>query len=144
MPDDDIAAKLERIEHVFDAISRAWSGSGYPSSTGGVPGIPGSSSVDTDTPFIRKLRAFAKTLSPAEQDQLRTLLLAAAAVGRQVASVPQTSEQQAASQFLQALDDRLVQGATEALDQTETEIGPTITITTSITVAASHPWITCD
>lgn len=135
------ADRLARIEQVFDAIARAWSG-GAPDPTGtALSGIPGSANVDTDTPFIRKLRTFANTLPPAEQEQLRILLLAAAAAGRQVAVVPQTGQQQAASDFLKALDQQLVLGATEALQQDQAEF--ITTITTTVTVAASHPWITC-
>lgn len=142
--------RLARIEGVFDAISTAWSGAA-PAAVAAAPALataalPGAATVDTDTPFIRKLTAFAATLSDAEARDLQTLLLAAAATGRQAALVPLTDRQKAGSAFLKALDDSLLTGATESLDDGTEEIGPTITVvtvTTVVTITASHPIIGC-
>lgn len=132
----DLDDRLARLERVFDSLANAWSsGSTTPTQSAGA--------VNTSTPFIRKLTAFADTLEPDEQKDLAMLIAAATTAAKQATRSPQTDQQQAASKFLQALDVKLTASGGMVNTGTDTELGPTITITTTATVMASHPAIGC-
>jgi hypothetical protein len=96
--------------------------------------------ADADN-VVRKLQDLRETLTPSEQLVLDNAL--------QVFQdrVSQPEAQELLNQFPEAsdlLDDVAGFAATyTAIPGDSQPIGPTITLTTTVTVAASHPWITC-
>lgn len=154
MADKKITEKrLARLEEVFEAIANAWAATTPgPAPSPGAPGdAPGTGTVPSmedakkmlGTSLIDKISSFSSGLEPPERQQLYLLLEAAlrgVAKEDQQFENPQQTEGVA---FLKELDGKFSRGEVETLGGAN-EVGPTVTITTTTTIAASHPFITCN